>query len=166
VSSKLLDSLSPDPFLEINENPTSQMKSLQTAPEYILDESSPSPANDLYSLGCILHSIHLRTGPPFANHNTLSTARSNIESSLSLLTSQWRKLPQDTQQVLNSLITRYPNRRMTAKQFLESSYFQGVLVGTLRFLERDSFNSKSGEAQTGFLKGLITVRSSLSLPLL
>jgi len=130
----------------------------RTAPEYILDESSPSPANDLYSLGCILHSIHLRTGPPFANHNTLSTARSNIESSLSLLTSQWRKLPQDTQEVLNSLITRYPNRRMTAKQFLESSYFQGVLVGTLRFLERDSFNSKSGEAQTGFLKGLITVR--------
>ncbi|GAA5986876.1 hypothetical protein JCM5350_000349 [Sporobolomyces pararoseus] len=132
------------------------------APEYILDESSPAPANDLYSLGCILHSIHLRTGPPFANHNTLSTARSNIESSLSLLTSQWRKLPQETQQVLNSLITRYPNRRMTAKQFLESSYFEGVLVGTLRFLERDSFNSKTGDVQASFLKGLITVLPSFS----
>ncbi|GAA5897908.1 Scy1p [Sporobolomyces salmoneus] len=132
------------------------------APEYILDESSPAPANDLYSLGCILHSIHLRTGPPFANHNTLSTARSNIESSLSLLTSQWRKLPQETQQVLNSLITRYPNRRMTAKQFLESSYFEGVLVGTLRFLERDSFNSKPGDVQASFLKGLITVLPSFS----
>ncbi|GAA5830761.1 hypothetical protein JCM3766R1_003416 [Sporobolomyces carnicolor] len=132
------------------------------APEYILDESSPAPANDLYSLGCMLHSIHLKTGPPFANHNTLSTARSNIESSLSLLTSQWRKLPQETQQVLNSLITRYPNRRMTAKQFLESSYFEGVLVGTLRFLERDSFNSKPGDVQTSFLKGLITVLPSFS----
>jgi SCY1-like protein 2 len=136
------------------------LEPMDSAPEYILDESAPAPANDLYSLGCILHAIHLRTGPPFANHNTLSTARSNIESSLSLLTSQWRKLPQETQQVLNSLITRYPNRRMSAKQFLESSYFEGVLVGTLRFLERDSFNSKPGDVQASFLKGLITVSYS------
>ncbi|GAA6058768.1 hypothetical protein JCM10212_001884 [Sporobolomyces blumeae] len=132
------------------------------APEYILDEAPPSPSNDLFSLGCVLHYIHVRTGPPFSNHQTLSTARSNLEASLALLEPQWRKLPPETQEVLASLITRYPNRRMTAAQFLQSRYFGGLLVGTLRFLERDSFNAQSGEAQASFLKGLVSVLPSFS----
>ncbi|GAA5872902.1 hypothetical protein JCM1840_005884 [Sporobolomyces johnsonii] len=134
------------------------------APEYILDESSPAPSNDMYSLGCLLHSIHTHTGPPFSNRNSLQNARTNIEEGLShnLIQSQWRRLTPEAQEVLASLLTRYPNRRMSAKQFLESRYFEGLLVGTLRFLERDSFAAKTSEAQASFLKGLITVLPSFS----
>ncbi|GAA5824590.1 hypothetical protein JCM3770_000555 [Rhodotorula araucariae] len=134
------------------------------APEYALDESPPAPSNDMYSLGCILHSIHTHTGPPFSNRNSLQNLRTNLEEGLShnLVASQWRKLPQDVQEVLASLLTRYPNRRLTAKQFLESRYFEGLLVGTLRFLERDSFAAKSSEAQAGFLKGLVSVLPNFS----
>ncbi|GAA5985753.1 hypothetical protein JCM10908_007097 [Rhodotorula pacifica] len=137
------------------------------APEYICDEMPPAPSNDLYSLGCILHAIHTHSGPPFSNRNSLQNLRSNIEEGLSsqnqaLLASQWRKLPSDVQEVLGALLTRYPNRRLTAKQFLDSRYFEGLLVSTLRFLERDSFAAKSSEAQAGFLKGLVTVLNQFS----
>ncbi|POY75418.1 hypothetical protein BMF94_1488 [Rhodotorula taiwanensis] len=134
------------------------------APEYICDEMPPAPSNDMYSLGCILHAIHTHSGPPFSNRNSLANLRNNIDEGLSrnLVASQWRRLPQDVQEVLASLVTRYPNRRMTAKQFLDSRYFEGLLVSTLRFLERDSFAAKSSEAQAGFLKGLVTVLNQFS----
>ncbi|GAA5900963.1 hypothetical protein JCM8208_007576 [Rhodotorula glutinis] len=132
------------------------------APEYALDESPPAPSNDMYSLGCILHAIHTHTGPPFQNRHSLKKLRTNLEEGLGLVSSQWRKLPQDVQEVLASLLTRYPNRRLTARQFLESRYFEGLLVGTLRFLERDSFASTSSEAQASFLKGLVSVLPSFS----
>ncbi|KWU45604.1 hypothetical protein RHOSPDRAFT_10912, partial [Rhodotorula sp. JG-1b] len=134
------------------------------APEYICDEMPPAPSNDLYSLGCILHAIHTHSGPPFSNRNSLSNLRTNIEEGLShnLIASQWRKLADDVREVLASLVTRYPNKRLTAKQFLASRYFEGLLVSTLRFLERDSFAAKSSEAQAGFLKGLGTVLNQFS----
>lgn len=126
------------------------------APEDLLDESSPSPSNDLYSLGILLHSIHTRSGPPFAQHHSLSTARTNIEEGLSrgMLKSSWRRLPAEIQDVLNQLITRYPSNRLSAKTFLGTEYFNNILVSTLRFLEREEFSAKSLEVQTGFLKGL------------
>ncbi|GAA6030581.1 hypothetical protein JCM8097_006219 [Rhodosporidiobolus ruineniae] len=134
------------------------------APEFLVDEQNPAPSNDMYSLGCLLHAIHTHTGPPFSNRNSLQNARTNMEEGLShnLVQNQWRKLPSDVQEVLSNLLTRYPNRRLSAKQFLESRYFEGLLVGTLRFLERDSFAAKSSEAQASFLKGLVSVLPQFS----
>lgn len=156
--------VSPCPSILLQLFPLSAPLRALTAPEYILDEAPPSPANDMYTLGTLLHSLSTHSGPPFSNRNSLQTARTNIEEGLShnLLASSWRKLPSDVQEVLGSLLTRYPNRRLTAKQFLESRYFEGLLVGTLRFLERDSFASKSSEAQASFLKGLLTVLPQFS----
>uniref|UniRef100_A0A0K3CTW3 BY PROTMAP: gi/342319027/gb/EGU10979.1/ Other/SCY1 protein kinase [Rhodotorula glutinis ATCC 204091] n=1 Tax=Rhodotorula toruloides TaxID=5286 RepID=A0A0K3CTW3_RHOTO len=144
--------------------PTCQRDYDYIAPEYICDEMPPAPSNDMYSLGCILHAIHTHTGPPFSNRNSLENLRTNVDEGLSrnLISSQWRKLPQDVQEVLASLLTRYPNRRMTAAQFLQSRYFEGLLVGTLRFLERDSFAAKTSEAQASFLKGLVSVLPQFS----
>ncbi|KAM0752408.1 kinase-like protein [Meredithblackwellia eburnea MCA 4105] len=129
------------------------------APEYILDESSPAPSNDLYSLGCVIHAIHTRTGPPFSNRNNLENARTNIEDGLSrgLVRPQWRKLNEEAQSVLSQLVTRYPSSRLSATTFLAHSYFSSLLVSTLRFLERDSFAAQSSEAQASFLKGLVGV---------
>ncbi|ORY66808.1 hypothetical protein BCR35DRAFT_308461 [Leucosporidium creatinivorum] len=129
------------------------------APEYLLDETAPSPSNDMYSLGLLLHTLHLPPTPPFSFHTSLSSARSTLESSLSPARPlpQWRKLSPEVQEVLGGLVTRYPSRRLSAREFEASSYFQSLLVGTLNFLSREGFNAQSGEAQTGFLKGLIQV---------
>ncbi|GAA5852092.1 hypothetical protein JCM8547_000155 [Rhodosporidiobolus lusitaniae] len=152
------------PQYDPNLPPSLQLNYDYLAPEYILDESAPSPSNDMYSLGILLHTLHTPTGPPFSNRNSLQLARTNLEEGLAhnLVASQWRKLPSDVQEVLGALVTRYPNRRLTAAQFLSSRYFEGLLVGTLRFLERDSFASKSSEAQASFLKGLVTVLPQFS----
>ncbi|KAI5480849.1 protein serine/threonine kinase [Pseudohyphozyma bogoriensis] len=129
------------------------------APEYALDETAPAPSNDLYSLGCILHSIHTKSGPPFSNRNSLENARTNIEEGLSrgLIRPTWRKLSDDAQGVLSQLVTRYPSARLSASSFLQHPYFSNLLVSTLRFLERDSFAAQTSEAQASFLKGLVGV---------
>lgn len=135
------------------------------APEDILDESPPAPARDLYSLGIIIHAIHTKTGPPFANHNSLQKARTNIEDGLtnnSLIKSSWRKLPEEAQSVLEQLITRYPSSRLSATKFLAHTYFSNLLVSTLRFLEKDSFTACSSEQQANFLKGLLPILDRFS----
>lgn len=130
------------------------------APEYILDESPPAPSNDMYSLGCLLHAIHTKAGPPFSNRQSLQNARMNMEEGLSrgLLRSQWRKMPDETQAALSQLLTRYPSSRLSAASFLSHNYFSSLLVSTLNFIARDAFASQSSEAQAGFLKGLVSVR--------
>ncbi|SCZ90255.1 BZ3500_MvSof-1268-A1-R1_Chr9g10767 [Microbotryum saponariae] len=135
-----------------------------TAPEYILDEANPTPANDMYSLGCILHSIHTHAGPPFQNRQSLSNARTNIEEGLSrgMVRPQWRRLTEEAQSALGQLVTRYPNQRISAAGFLAHGYFSSLLVSTLNFIARDAFASQSTEAQTGFLKGLLNVLPQFS----
>lgn len=94
------------------------------APEFLLDEANPSVANDLYSLGCLLHAIHTKTGPPFTNRQSLNNARENLEEGLTrgMLRPQWRKLPEETQECLAGLLTRFPSGRLTATSFLNSRY--------------------------------------------
>ena len=126
--------------------------------EVLLDEASPSIAQDLYSLGCLLHTIHL-SHPPFSHRQSLENVRNNLDTSrsLDLLSASRRKLPQSTQAALAALLTRHPSARLTASGFLASSYFSSVLVSSLRYLERSSFSVQSLEAQISFLKGLVGV---------
>jgi SCY1-like protein 2 len=114
----------------------------------------------MYSLGCLLHNIHTKTGPPFSNRNSLANARTNMEEGLSrgMVRPQWRKLSDEAQSVLSQLLTRYPSARLSAVNFLTHSYFSSLLVSTLNFISRDAFASQSSEAQASFLKGLISVR--------
>lgn len=141
----------------VGEKAEADESDILTAPEYLLDESAPSPSNDMYSLGLLLHALHLPPSPPFSHHNSLSSARQTLESSLGRPLPQWRKLPTETQEVLSGLVNRFPSRRLSAREFEASTYFQSVLVGTLNFLSRESFNAQTVEAQTGFLKGLMQV---------
>ncbi|CAH7670615.1 SCY1 protein kinase [Phakopsora pachyrhizi] len=131
------------------------------APEYCLDEHLTT-SNDMYSLGCILHSIHTLNGPPFKNHNSIDNVRRNIED-LSVLRMAWSRVADDVQEVLSQLITRSPSTRLTAASFLSSRYFSSnVLVSTLAFLDRDTFNSKQKEEQIQFMKGLLRILPKFS----
>lgn len=65
--------------------------------------------------------------------------------------------------MLSQLITRYPSTRLTASSFLVSRYFSSnVLVSTLAFLDRDTFNSKQKEEQIQFMKGLTRILPQFS----
>lgn len=65
------------------------------APEYALDESL-LPANDMYSLGCVLHAIHTKNGPPFSNHGSLQDLRDNMEN-LTSIRAGWHRLGDEVQ---------------------------------------------------------------------
>ncbi|OAV97373.1 SCY1 protein kinase [Puccinia triticina 1-1 BBBD Race 1] len=131
------------------------------APEYCLDEHL-STSNDMYSLGCILHSIHTRSGPPFQNHHSLDRIRKNVEN-LGVLRTAWSRVPDDVQEVLSQLITRTPSTRLAASGFLNSRYFSSnLLVSTLAFLDRDTFNSKQNEEHVQFMKGLLRILPQFS----
>lgn len=46
------------------------------APEYGLDEVL-NTASDMYSLGCLVYSVHCKGDPPFRNHGSLGGLREN-----------------------------------------------------------------------------------------
>ena len=52
------------------------------APEYALDEVL-STASDMYSLGCLIHAVHLKSDPPFKNFGNLASIREHAGRPLS-----------------------------------------------------------------------------------
>lgn len=65
------------------------------APEFALDESL-LPANDMYSLGCVLHAIHTKSGPPFSNHGSLQSLRDNMEN-ITSIRAGWHRFGDEVQ---------------------------------------------------------------------
>lgn len=132
------------------------------APEYALDEQL-LPANDMYSLGCIVYAANSKGQPPFRNRHAASTLRQNTESiGMQLRSSSWARLGHDLLDLLAGLLTRYPGSRLTAAQFQSSGYFNNILVSTLKFMERDTFSAKQREERVSFLKGLLKVLPQFS----
>ncbi|KNZ56930.1 SCY1 protein kinase [Puccinia sorghi] len=117
------------------------------APEYCLDEQL-STSNDI--------------GPPFQNHCSLDRIRNNVEN-LGVLSASWSRVPDDVKEVLSQLVTRTPSTRLVASAFLNSRYFSSnLLVSTLAFLDRDTFNSKQKEEHVQFMKGLLRILPQFS----
>ena len=50
---------------------------LAAAPEYVLQEQI-NTSSDMYALGCVIYAVHAKGVPPFRNHNSLSSMRSNV----------------------------------------------------------------------------------------
>lgn len=132
------------------------------APEYALDEQLV-PANDMYSLGCVVYATNSRGEPPFRNRHAATTLRQHADSiGAALSSTAWSRLGRDLLDLLSGLLTRYPGSRLTAAQFQDNGYFNNVLVSTLKFMERDSFAGRQKEERVSFLKGLLKVLPQFS----
>lgn len=127
------------------------------APEYALDEKR-EPANDIYSLGCVVYAVHSRGDPPFRNRNSIANLRNNADR-LSKMdgSAEWKRLGNDVTKLLGSMLTRFPGSRLTAQSFQGAAYFNNIRVSTLKFLERESFSGRTKEERVQFLKGLLGV---------
>lgn len=70
-------------FVEVDTRlpPQVQWKMDYLAPEYAID-SQLAPANDLYSLGCVLYAVHMGGRAPFSNRNSLQSLRENADGPL------------------------------------------------------------------------------------
>ncbi|KAJ1028761.1 hypothetical protein NDA16_001926 [Ustilago loliicola] len=132
------------------------------APEYALDEKL-GPENDMYSLGCVVYAVHNKGSPPFRNRNSLPNLRGNADQLSTVIGSQsWSRMGRDVLDLLSNLLTRYPGARLTATSFQQSSYFNSILVSTLKFMERDNFAGRTKEERVQYLKGLLKILPQFS----
>ncbi|CCA68430.1 related to bovine rhodopsin kinase and to YGR052w [Serendipita indica DSM 11827] len=124
------------------------------APEYAIDEQI-STSSDMFALGCLLYAVHNKGSPPFRNHSSLSTLKSNMQSGIQLRGMEgWDP---DLRSLLSQLITRSPTHpipRPTPETIPQNSFFNSLPISTLNFLERSNFASKSREEKIAFMKGL------------
>ncbi|KAJ9106817.1 hypothetical protein QFC19_002944 [Naganishia cerealis] len=145
--------------------PQVQWKFDYLAPEYALD-SILSPANDLYSLGCLLYAVHLGGSPPFKTHNSMQGLRQCVEREL--VTERWKRearfiqAGQELKDILSKLITRTPQTRLSLAGLPAHPYFSSLAISTLNFLDAANFASKSREEKATFLKGLLRVLPGFS----
>lgn len=129
-----------------------------SSPDFVID-SNVSPAADLFSLGLVI--VALYNSPhasPLQSHGNTSTYKKLLASPSTIPSQQnqflsSRPIPKAlASQVLPRLITRRAAQRMNAKEFQESSYFDNILVSTIRFLE--SLPTKTMNEKSQFMRGL------------
>ncbi|KAH9901229.1 kinase-like protein [Cubamyces lactineus] len=116
------------------------------APEYALDEVL-DPASDMYSLGCLIYAVHCKGNPPFKNHGSLSSLRTNAGKPLTGM----ERLDQD----LRGRFT--PHSRPSPSDLPLHPFFSSLPVSTLNFLDRSNFAAKTREEKISFMKGLTSV---------
>ncbi|KAK7043796.1 Protein kinase domain-containing protein ppk32 [Paramarasmius palmivorus] len=128
-----------------------------TAPEYALDEVL-NTASDMYSLGCVIYTVHSKGTPPFKTHGSLSGLRDSAGKTPAGL----ERLDPDLQALLRSTITRHPPGRPTPTSLPTLSFFSSLPISTLNFLDRSNFTTKTREEKVSFMKGLATVLDKFS----
>ncbi|KAK9366582.1 kinase-like domain-containing protein [Lipomyces kononenkoae] len=122
-----------------------------SAPELVIDHLM-DPANDVFSLGCLIHAIYCSRSPISANGNPV-TYKNSISQSLRI--SRDPRFPNDMFEVLSHLLTRRPTDRMSARDFQDSPYFDNILINTIRFL--DALPAKTTSERQAFMRGLSRV---------
>ena len=131
-----------------------------TSPDFVLDNSL-TPFSDIFSLGLVMialynspHSSPLSAGGSLSAYKRLFSSSSSIPSqNNNYLVPNSHPLPAKlASELLPRLITRRPAQRLSAKEFQEASYFDNILVSTIRFL--DSLPAKTPNEKVQFMRGL------------
>jgi SCY1-like protein 2 len=131
-----------------------------TSPDFVLDNTLTSSA-DIFSLGVLI--IALYNSPhtsPFSANGSISSYKRLFASSSTIPTQNNNFLvpashplpPKLASDLLPRLITRRPAQRMSVKEFQQASYFDNILVSTIRFL--DALPAKTPNEKSQFLRGL------------
>jgi SCY1-like protein 2 len=137
--------------------PSVQLNLDYTSPDFVLDNNVTSAA-DIFSLGLVVVALYNspHTSPITTSGNqstykkvwgsdaTIPSARNEFLSS--------RPLPRELKQTLPQLLARRPAQRITAREFQQSSYFDNILVNTIRFL--DALPAKTSSEKSQFMRGL------------
>jgi SCY1-like protein 2 len=140
------------------------------SPDFVLD-SNLNPGADMFSLGLLIialynfpHSSPLQANSSVSTYKRLFNSSSTVPSPSNSYLCK-RPLPKElSSEVLPRLITRRPAQRMTAKEFQQSSYFNSILISTIRFL--DELPAKTPNEKSQFMRGLAQVLTSFPNKLL
>ncbi|KXT02568.1 hypothetical protein AC578_10682 [Pseudocercospora eumusae] len=131
-----------------------------TSPDFVLDNSLAASA-DMFSLGLVIIALYnsphvspLSTGGSLSSYRRVFSSSSTVptHSNNFLVPSSHPLPPKLASELLPRLITRRPAQRLSAKEFQEASYFDNILVSTIRFL--DALPAKTPNEKMQFLRGL------------
>lgn len=131
-----------------------------TSPDFVLDNTLTASA-DLFSLGLLIvalynhpHTSPLSTGGSLSSYKRVFSSSSTIPTqNNNFLVPSSHPLPLKlASELLPRLITRRPAQRLSAKEFQEASYFDNILVSTIRFL--DALPGKTPNEKMQFMRGL------------
>lgn len=131
-----------------------------TSPDFVLDNSLV-PSADMFSLGLLIlalynspHSSPLTTGGSLSSYKRIFSSSASVptQSNNFLVPSTHPLPPKLKSELLPKLITRRAANRMSAREFQEASYFDNILVSTMRFL--DALPAKTPNEKTQFMRGL------------
>lgn len=106
----------------------------------------------MFSLGCLAFAVHNKGVSFLKTFNSYHTYEKQVKS---INYQSFTNIPTHLKQVIQSLLSRNPNQRMTPADFQNSKYFDNLLVSTMKFLE--SFPEKTREEKAQFMKGLSRV---------
>lgn len=106
----------------------------------------------MFSLGCLAYAVHNKGVSFLKTFNSYHTYEKQVKS---INYQSFTNIPTHLKQVIQSLLSRNPNQRMTPADFQNSKYFDNLLVSTMKFLE--SFPEKTREEKAQFMKGLSRV---------
>ncbi|KAF1814271.1 kinase-like protein [Eremomyces bilateralis CBS 781.70] len=128
-----------------------------SSPDFVVDNNITTAA-DMFTLGILI--LALYNSPhksPLDTSSSISTYK-RIFSSSSSVPSQGNNflikgsLPREVPNLLSRLITRRPAQRLSAREFQQASYFDNILISTIRFLE--SLPAKTPSEKSQFMRGL------------
>jgi SCY1-like protein 2 len=131
-----------------------------TSPDFVLDNTLV-PSADIFSLGLLIlalynspHSSPLSTGGSLSSYKRIFASSSSVptQGNNFLVPSTNPLPPKLKSELLPKLITRRPANRLTAREFQEASYFDNILVSTMRFL--DALPAKTPNEKAQFMRGL------------
>nr|POE54880.1 solute carrier family 25 member 38 like [Quercus suber] len=131
-----------------------------TSPDFVLDNTLTASA-DMFTLGLLIvslynspHSSPLSTGGSLSSYRRVFSSSSNIptQSNNFLVPRDHPLPPKLASELLPRLLTRRPAQRLSAREFQEASYFDNILVSTMRFL--DALPAKTANEKAQFLRGL------------
>lgn len=158
---QLSEVLNHDPRLPRNV----QMNLDYTSPDFVLDNTLTSSA-DMFTLGILIvalynspHTSPLSTGGSLPSYKRLFASSSSIPTKNNnfLVRSSHPLPPKLVSDLLPRLITRRPAQRLSARAFQEASYFDNILVSTIRFL--DALPAKTANEKAQFMRGLPRIMS-------
>lgn len=131
-----------------------------TSPDFVLDNTLTA-SSDMFSLGLLIvalynssHKSPLNVGGSLSSYKRLFSSSTSIptQSNNFLVPSSHTLPPKLSSELLPRLITRRPAQRMSAKEFQQASYFDNILVSTIRFLEE--LPAKTANEKSQFMRGL------------
>ncbi|KAJ3394132.1 SCY1-like protein 2 [Lobulomyces angularis] len=128
------------------------------APEYAL-EGKCELSSDVWSLGCLIYSLYHKGKSPLDCNQNFHDYKERLKM-LDGINFHAGSIPPPLANLIKLMLTTYPSKRISIFEIQNNSFFDNILVSSIKFLE--TFVEKTQVEKAQFLKGLVRVLPQFS----